>query len=191
MPCRISSVRASSRRCSWLADLTVRRSIWRCCTIVAFGWSDACSTRNGYLVGLADDLVATTAAADIKMAGILGRIDRFVIGSGTAAAPSEPFNPTWPLAGDAPGDLDLRHERITTVIWATGYRRVYPWLHVPVLDARGEIVHDGGATAEPGLYVLGLNFQRRRNSSFIDGVGDDARVIAEQIAQSVKHVRVA
>ena len=146
---------------------------------------------DGSLVRLADDLPATTAAADVKMAGILGRIDRFVIGSGTTAAPSEPFNPTWPLAGDAPSELDLTHERITTVIWATGYRRVYPWLHVPVLDARGEIVHDGGATAEPGLYVLGLNFQRRRNSSFIDGVGDDARVIAKQIAQSVNHVRVA
>lgn len=146
---------------------------------------------DGSLVRLADDLAATTAAADVKMAGILGRIDRFAIASGMTAAPSEPFNPTWTLAGDAPGDLDLTHERITTVIWATGYRRLYPWLHVPVLDARGEIVHDGGATADPGLYVLGLNFQRRRNSSFIDGVGDDARVIAKQIAQSVNHVRVA
>jgi putative flavoprotein involved in K+ transport len=36
--------------------------------------------------------------------------------------------------------------------------------------------------------VLGLNFQRRRNSSFIDGVGDDARVIAEQIACSLARV---
>jgi putative flavoprotein involved in K+ transport len=146
---------------------------------------------DGRLVRLADDLAATTAAADVKMAGILGRIDRFIIASGTPAALSEPFTPTWTLAGDAPGEIDLTHERIASVIWATVYRRVYPWLHVPVLDAHGEIVHDGGATAEPGLYVLGLNFQRRRNSSFIDGVGDDARAIAKQIAQSVNHVRVA
>jgi hypothetical protein len=39
--------------------------------------------------------------------------------------------------------------------------------------------------------VLGLNFQRRRNSSFIDGVGDDAWVIAQDIAQSVTRSRVA
>ena len=39
---------------------------------------------------------------------------------------------------------------IATVIWATGYRRVYPWLRVPVLDAGGEIIHDGGVTAGAG-----------------------------------------
>ena len=35
-------------------------------------------------------------------------------------------------------------------------------------------MHKGGITAEPGLYVLGLRFQRRKNSNFIDGVGNDA-----------------
>jgi len=60
------------------------------------------------------------------------------------------------------------------VIWATGYRRAYPWLCVPVLDAHGEITHKGGVTPEVGRFVLGHNFQRRRNSSFIDGVGEDA-----------------
>ena len=77
------------------------------------------------------------------------------------------------------------------MIWATGYRRAYPWLRVPVFDARGEITHNGGITPEAGLYVLGLNFQRRRNSSFIDGVGDDAWVIAQQIAQSMAACAVA
>ena len=42
-----------------------------------------------------------------------------------------------------------------------------------------------------GLYVLGMNFQRRRNSSFIDGVGDDARMIAGHLAQLVAGRRVA
>jgi putative flavoprotein involved in K+ transport len=92
---------------------------------------------------------------------------------------------------ETPDTLDLKAEQIDTVIWATGYRRAYPWLHVPILDARGEIVHEGGITPQDGLYVLGLNFQRRRNSSFIDGVGDDAWVIAQDIAQSVTRSRVA
>ena len=39
--------------------------------------------------------------------------------------------------------------------------------------------------------MLGLNFQRRRNSSFIDGVGDDAWVIAREIARSMGRARVA
>jgi putative flavoprotein involved in K+ transport len=145
----------------------------------------------GHRVSLADDLVTTTAAADIKMAEILTRVDEFIARTGVATAPPEPFTPTWPLAADVPVNLDLKGERIETVIWAAGYRRAYPWLRVPVLDAHGEIVHNGGITPEFGLYVLGLNFQRRRNSSFIDGVGHDAWVIAQAIAQSVTHLRVA
>jgi putative flavoprotein involved in K+ transport len=87
--------------------------------------------------------------------------------------------------------LDLEAEGIETVIWATGYRRDYSWLDVPVLDSRGEIVHSGGITRQPGLYVIGLNFLRRRNSSFIAGVGDDARELAAHIAGRVSMARTA
>ena len=146
---------------------------------------------DGYRVGLDDDLVATTVAADVKMAEILARIDQFIARTGLAAGPRESFTPTWPLANGTATDLDLNSEGIATVVWATGYRRAYPWLRVPVLDGNGEIVHEGGITPEPGLYVLGLNFQRRRNSSFIDGVGHDAQLLAAQIARSLHRVRVA
>jgi putative flavoprotein involved in K+ transport len=144
-----------------------------------------------YRVSLGDDLVATATAADVKMAEILMRIDRFIAATGVAAASAEPFNPTWPLAADTPDALDLKDERIETVIWATGYRRAYPWLRLPVFNVHGEIMHSAGITTEAGLYVLGLNFQRRRNSSFIDGVGDDAWAIAHEIAGSMARVRVA
>jgi putative flavoprotein involved in K+ transport len=146
---------------------------------------------SGRMVYLEDDLIATLAAADVKMATIRTRIDQFIERTGEAAGEPEPFVPTWPLADRAPGPLDLRAERIGTVIWATGYRRAYPWLRVPVVDGRGEIVHQGGVTPHRGLYVLGLNFQRRRNSSFIDGVGDDARFLAEHIARSRLQRRIA
>lgn len=52
---------------------------------------------------------------------------------------------------------------------------------MPVLDARGEIVHDRGATPSPGLHVLGLRFQRRRASHFIGGVGTDAAELAARL----------
>jgi putative flavoprotein involved in K+ transport len=146
---------------------------------------------DGHRVSLADDLVATTAAADFKMAELLMRIDQFIAATNVAAGSPEPFNPTWPLADGTPDRLDLKDERIETVIWATGYRRAYPWLRVPVFDGDGEIIHAGGTTPEVGLYVLGMNFQRRRNSSFIDGVGHDAWMIAHEIAQSTVRVRVA
>jgi len=146
---------------------------------------------SGPRISLADDLVATTAAADIKLAEILDKIDHFIATTDVEAAAAEPFRPTWLLGSDAPEALNLNDERIETVIWATGYRRSYPWLHLPVLDAHGDIIQKGGITPEAGLYVLGMRFQRRRNSNFIDGVGDDARVLAERIAQSVMHARVA
>ena len=142
-------------------------------------------------VNLADDLVETTAAADIKMAQIFERIDQFIATTGVSAPSPGPFNPKWALAADTPDSLNLEGERIHTVIWATGYRRAYPWLRVPVFDSHGEIMHKGGVTSEAGLYVLGLNFQRRRNSSFIDGVGDDAWVIAQKIAHAMAPARVA
>ena len=60
--------------------------------------------------------------------------------------------------------LDLSKAGVGCVIWATGYRRDYSWLHIPVLDVAGEVVHDGGITPIPGLYVLGLRAMRRRRT---------------------------
>ena len=69
------------------------------------------------------------------------------------------------------------------MLWATGFRADYSWLDVPVLDRKGEIRHDGGVVPDaPGLYRVGLNFLRRRKSSFIHGAEDDAREIVEHLA---------
>ena len=67
------------------------------------------------------------------------------------------------------------------MIWATGYQPAYPWLRVPVLDRHGQIAQSRGVTSVPGLYVLGLKFLYRRNSSFIDGVASDARFVAAHV----------
>ncbi len=133
---------------------------------------------------LDDDLVATTAAADAKLALLMQRIEQFVAAHDLSAGvdPAEPFEPLWPGFTQAPTTMDLRAQGIASVVWATGFRRTYPWLKVPVLDAHGEIRHEGGVTPVPGLYALGLSFQRRRKSAFIDGVGDDARELAEHLA---------
>jgi putative flavoprotein involved in K+ transport len=77
--------------------------------------------------------------------------------------------------------IDLQAAGIDTVIWATGFTRRYPWLRVQVFDERGEILHRCGITPVPGLFVLGMHFQRRRKSAFIDGVGDDATFLADRI----------
>ena len=52
---------------------------------------------------------------------------------------------------------------------------------MPVLDPDGRIRHRRGVTDVPGLYAIGLRFQHRRNSTFIDGARHDALYLAEHI----------
>ncbi len=76
--------------------------------------------------------------------------------------------------------IGLAGEGFGTVIWATGFEPDFGWLHLPVFDGKGRLKHREGIVA-PGLYALGLPFLRTRKSSLIDGVGDDARMIADHI----------
>jgi len=135
-----------------------------------------------------DDLVATTVASDAKLALLLSRLDEFARRARLdreVGAP-EPFVPRWRRFFDAPTAIDLAATNIQTVVWAMGYRQRYPWLRVPVVDETGEIRHQGGVTPYPGLYVLGLRFLRRRNSTFIDGIGKDAAALAPHVAAFVR-----
>ncbi|MEM9760573.1 MAG: hypothetical protein AAF933_15125, partial [Pseudomonadota bacterium] len=56
------------------------------------------------------------------------------------------------------------------------------WLEVPVLDRKGQLRHAGGVVACSGLYALGLPLLRRRKSSFIFGIEDDATDIVDHLA---------
>ncbi|MFG2042444.1 flavin-containing monooxygenase [Dactylosporangium sp. NPDC048998] len=71
--------------------------------------------------------------------------------------------------------------RVDAVVWATGFRPHYPWLRVPVLDASGAPVHRQGETAWPGLYFLGLPWQRTRGSAVLGWVGRDAADLAGRL----------
>jgi putative flavoprotein involved in K+ transport len=120
------------------------------------------------------------ALADLKQARLLETIDRWIDAAGAMPGglmPSAPpQRPAPTRVGDAPRlSLDLGRGEIRTILWATGFRPDYSWLHVPVFDAKGRLRHDGGVVAAPGLYVMGLPFLRRRKSSFIHGAEDDAR----------------
>ena len=79
-------------------------------------------------------------------------------------------------------ELNLGRGEIRSIIWATGFRPDYSWLHVPVLDRKGHLRHDGGVVEAPGMYAIGLPVLRRRKSTFIHGAEDDARDIVEHLA---------
>lgn len=75
------------------------------------------------------------------------------------------------------------------VIWATGFRPRFGWIEVPelALDANGYPVHDRGTVdGEPGLYFLGLPFQRTPVSATIRGVGSDAEYVASRLNAATK-----
>jgi putative flavoprotein involved in K+ transport len=123
------------------------------------------------------------ALADLKMHRLLDTIDTWATGSGLdrhVGAPQR-FEPTF-VEESPPLLLNLASGKIKTILWATGFRPDYSWLDVPVLDHKGQVRHDGGVAESPGMYVLGLPFLRRRKSSLIDGVGDDARDLSGHLA---------
>ena len=135
---------------------------------------------DGRRLSFADDLPATIGGAQARLDRLMHTIDGYLARrGGEDAGPTDPPPPF--MAPPGPVDLDLRRAGISTVIWATGYQPAYPWLRVPVLDRHGQIAHSRGVTSVPGLYVLGLKFLYRRNSSFIDGVASDARFVATHV----------
>jgi putative flavoprotein involved in K+ transport len=136
---------------------------------------------DGNRVGFHGDLELTTRRSHLRMMRVLQRVDGFIEDRGLAAPPPDEERLRPFIRSEQASIMDLRRAGIATVIWATGYRRRYNWLKVPVVDADGELVQSRGLTAAPGLYAVGLTFLRRRRSAFIDGCGIDAAEIAETV----------
>lgn len=123
------------------------------------------------------------ALADLKMNRLLKTIDEWIEQSPDASQFEvlERFDRTV-VDEDPCLSLGLDDSGIRSLVWATGYRPDYSWLDVPVLDRKGRIKHDGGITAAPGMYLVGMPFLRHRKSSFIHGAEDDARFIVQHLA---------
>src|SRR6478609_262295 len=72
--------------------------------------------------------------------------------------------------------------QVDAVVWATGYRPDYSWLHVPSVVDNGVVRHRAGVTDVPGLSFLGLPWQTGRGSALLGFVGRDAVRLAEHMA---------
>jgi len=123
------------------------------------------------------------ALSDLKMNRLLDTIDEWATDNGLddAVDPPHRFAPTE-VDTSPPLGMDLESGEIRTIIWATGFRPDYSYLDVPVLDRKGRIRHDGGIVEAPGMYLMGIQFLRRRKSALIDGAGDDARDLSAHLA---------
>ena len=129
----------------------------------------------------------TTSAADERLRRLLMRIDDHIDMSGLAreVLPADTPARLRSEETDHAAPRPARWHR-RSVIWATGYRRAYPWLRVPVLDSERRDQCSGAASPPiAGLYVVGQRHQHRRDSNFIDGVRYDASFVARHIAGRV------
>jgi len=128
-----------------------------------------------------------SALADLTLGRLLDTIDEWIDDEGLdgEVEPACRFPPTR-VEDSPPLTLDFAEHGIRTAIWATGFEADHSWLDLPVLDHKGRLRHDGGVVSEsPGLYRIGLNFLRRRKSSFIHGAADDARDLVGHLAAAI------
>ncbi len=143
----------------------------------------------GRLAGIRDGIAQFSGSlpnmatlADLKLERLLDTIDAWAAESGwDSGDPPRRFGPTVVPAHPALS-IDLRSGAIRTILWATGFRPDLSWLRVPVFDRKGHVRHDGGVTASPGLYLMGMPLMRRRKSTLIDGAAADAAELSAHLA---------
>jgi putative flavoprotein involved in K+ transport len=140
----------------------------------------------------ADDLATNVAWADAEARQLLNRIDSLVDAEHLDAPEGEvPPDLRAPRGGRSASDgefrsppieLDLEDEGIGTVIWATGYRPDFSWVHLPFTDPDGYPVQRRGVTSVDGLYVLGLDWMHNAKSGLFAGIDADATHLSSVIA---------
>ena len=125
--------------------------------------------------------------ADERSAKIRQDIDAAILRAGGALPADEhdaadvPAPELYDVSG--PAELDLRAAGVGAIIWCTGFAGDFGWLRLPVLDARGVPVHEGGVSPVPGLYFLGFPWLRTRKSGIIYGIAEDAARIAKSVGE--------
>jgi putative flavoprotein involved in K+ transport len=73
--------------------------------------------------------------------------------------------------------LDVRN-----LVWCTGFRQVFDWIRLPILDEHGwPAEYRGVVDAAPGLFFCGLSFQYAYASMVLPGIGRDADYVARRI----------
>lgn len=135
---------------------------------------------DGHRARFAPDLGDSVAFGDRLNAQLMGLVRATAEARGIPVPQVRdpaPFDPV------APEELDL--DGFAAVIFASGFRPDdASWVHVPgAFDELGFPVHaEGASTAAAGLYFIGAHFLRKRKSSLLYGVGEDAAIVARQIA---------
>jgi putative flavoprotein involved in K+ transport len=120
------------------------------------------------------------AWADQRNAKFMDRIRKVVAERGL---PRPEIPEPAPFSGEAPDEVNL--SGFGAVIFAGGFRPDYEsWVRCPgAFDESGfPRQEEGASTIARGLYFVGVHFLRKRKSSLLLGVGEDAAIVARRIA---------
>jgi Pyridine nucleotide-disulphide oxidoreductase len=134
----------------------------------------------------APDLAESVAWGDERHAQFMGLVREVV--ERRALDPPQLEDPPL-FVSEAPETMDL--SELGAVIFAGGFRPDYSsWLPWPeAFDEFGFPLHeDGASTVVPGLYFVGVHFLRKRKSSSLVGVGEDAGIVAGRIFEALSPV---
>jgi putative flavoprotein involved in K+ transport len=142
----------------------------------------------GHRAHFAADLADSVAFGDARYADIRKLLTEQLASRGIAA-PELPDPP--PFQADPRLELDLNGFGV--VIFTSGFRPDYArWVRFPAFDAMGFPLTDNGtSTVAPGLFFCGVHFLRKRKSSVLFGVGEDAAIVADSIARNRPQQRTA
>ncbi|MGZ6793236.1 MAG: MSMEG_0569 family flavin-dependent oxidoreductase, partial [Mycobacteriales bacterium] len=130
----------------------------------------------------ADDLVAHLDAADAVYNGINASIDAWIEAQGVAAPPPTVYEPVWAPPG---GRTTLPVDEVSAVVWATGFRSDFRWLHASVFDGAGVPQHLRGVTQVPGVFFIGLPWLHTWGSGRFASVARDAEHVAAHVLAGV------
>jgi putative flavoprotein involved in K+ transport len=128
----------------------------------------------------APDLAASVAWSDQRNAKFMERIRKIVA---ERRLPEPEIPEPEPFEAEAPEQLNL--DGFGAAVFAGGFRPDYgSWVRCPgAFDELGFPIHDEGeSTVARGLYFVGVHFLRKRKSSLLIGVGEDASLVAGRIA---------
>ncbi len=130
-------------------------------------------------------LAENIAFADERSAEFTRMIEDWIFSHGISAEPieddpnDEPAGPE--VAGSGITELNLSEGGVGSVIWCTGFRADFDWIHEQVTDENGRPQHKRGVSPVPGIYFLGFPWLHSRKSGIIHGIDEDARFVAEAI----------
>ena len=136
-------------------------------------------------LAIAADLRENLERGDASLTDFLRKADEYATRNRLELPPSGKCNQILPDPADPILTLDIAAAGISTIICANGFRYNFDWIDLPIFrngaNAARIPAHKRGITNVFGVYFLGLPWLHKYKSAHLNGVGEDAKYLAEQM----------